>query len=108
MHIGNVVEKSGLPAKTIRYYESIGLIPSAARTANGYRIYDEVDLRSLQFIQRARSLGFPVSDVAGLLALWRDHSRASADVKGLAQNRIAHVERKIEELQKMKRTARSC
>jgi MerR family copper efflux transcriptional regulator len=102
MHIGNVAEKSGVPAKTIRYYESIGLIPSAARTANGYRIYDELDLRTLQFIQRSRSLGFSVSDVASLLALWRNRSRTSAEVKQLAQKRIAHVERKIEELQAMK------
>jgi MerR family transcriptional regulator, copper efflux regulator len=102
MQIGNVAERSGVPAKTIRYYESIGLIPSAVRTLSGYRIYDEVGLRTLQFIQRARGLGFSVSEVAGLLALWRDHSRASADVKQLAQNRIAHVERKIEELQAMK------
>lgn len=103
MHIGNVAERSGVPAKTIRYYESVGLIPSAARAANGYRVYDELDLRALQFIQRARSLGFSVSEVASLLALWRDRSRASAEVKRLAQNRIAHVERKIEELQMLKR-----
>jgi MerR family transcriptional regulator, copper efflux regulator len=103
MHIGNVAERSGVPAKTIRYYESIGLIPSAARTPNGYRIYDDLDLRTLQFIQRARSLGFPVSEVASLLALWHDRSRASAEVKLLAQKRIAHVERKIEELQAIKR-----
>jgi MerR family copper efflux transcriptional regulator len=103
MHIGNVAERSGVPAKTIRYYESIGLIPSAARTPNGYRIYDDLDLRTLQFIQRARSLSFPVSEVASLLALWHDRSRASAEVKLLAQKRIAHVERKIEELQAIKR-----
>ena len=99
MHFGIVAERSGVPAKTIRYYESIGLIASAARTANGYRIYDELDLRTLQFIKRARSLGFPVSEVASLLALWRDRSVASAEVKLLAQKRIAHVERKSEELQ---------
>lgn len=103
MHIGIVAERSGVPAKTIRYYESVGLIPSAARAANGYRVYDELDLRALQFIQRARSLGFSVSEVASLLALWRDRSRASAEAKRLAQERIAHVERKIEELQMLKR-----
>jgi MerR family copper efflux transcriptional regulator len=103
MHIGNVAERSGVPAKTIRYYESIGLIPSATRTGNGYRVYDELELRTLQFIKRARSLGFPVSEVASLLALWQDRGRASAEVKQLAQKRIAHVERKIEELQMIKR-----
>jgi MerR family copper efflux transcriptional regulator len=103
MHIGNVAERSGVPAKTIRYYESIGLIPSATRTGNGYRIYDELDLRTLQFVKRARSLGFPVGEVASLLALWQDRGRASAEVKQLAQKRIAHIERKIEELQTIKR-----
>ena len=102
MHIGDGAERSGVPAKTIRYYESIGLIPSAERTQAGYRIYDEVDLSTLQFIKRARSLGFPVSDVAELLALWRDRGRNSAEVKRFAQMRITHIERKLEELQGLK------
>jgi Cu(I)-responsive transcriptional regulator len=102
MHIGDVAERSGVPAKTIRYYESIGLIPSAERTRGGYRIYDEVDLRTLQFIKRARSLGFPVHDVAELLALWGDRNRTSAEVKRLAEMRITHIERKLEELQGLK------
>ena len=104
MHIGDVAERSGVPAKTIRYYESIGLIPSAERTQGGYRIYDEVDLRTLQFIKRAPSLGFPVNDVVELLALWRDRHRTSAEVKRLAQMRITHIERKVEELRSLKRT----
>ena len=103
MHIGDVAERSGVPAKTIRYYESVGLIPSAERTRGGYRIYDEVDLRTLQFIKRARSLGFPVCDVAELFALWRDRNRTSAEVKRLAEMRITHIERKLEELRSLKR-----
>lgn len=101
MHIGGVAERSGVSAKTIRYYESIGLIPSTERTQGGYRIYDEVDLRTLQFIKRARSL--PVNDVAELLALWRDRDRTSAEVKRLAQMRITHIEGKLEELQAIRR-----
>lgn len=103
MNIGTVAVRSGVPPKTIRYYESVGLIPSADRAPNGYRVYDEVDVQTLRFIQRARDLGFSVEDVASLLALWRDRNRASAEVKGLALRRIEHVERKILKLETIKR-----
>ena len=97
MQIGTVAARSGLPPKTIRYYESIGLIRSAGRAANGYRAYDETDLRTLRFIQRARSLGFTIEDVTALLGLWRDR-RPSAEVKELVLERIAQIERKLLEL----------
>jgi MerR family copper efflux transcriptional regulator len=104
MQIGTVAKKSGVPAKTIRYYESVGLIDAARRTAGGYRTYDERDVETLRFIQRARSLGFPVADVADLLALWRDRERQSAQVKALAERHLAEMDRKIAELRGMRQT----
>jgi Cu(I)-responsive transcriptional regulator len=104
MNIGGVAEKSGVPAKTIRYYEEIGLIDAALRSMNGYRVYGERDVQTLCFIQRARSLGFSVKDVASLVALWKDTHRASAAVKDLARNHVAEIDRKIAELGSMRRT----
>lgn len=104
MNIGSAAKRSGVPAKTIRYYEGVGLIPSAGRTAAGYRVYTDRDVEMLRFIHRARSLGFPVKEVAALLTLWQDRERASADVRRLAQGHIADIEAKIEELQGIRRT----
>ena len=104
MNIGIVSDRSGLPAKTIRYYEDIGLIPQPPRTEGGYRAYSETDLETLRFVQRARSLGFSVKEVGELLALWRDRDRSSADVKALALGHVARIERKIAELQSMRDT----
>ena len=104
MNIGQAAAASGVPAKTIRYYESIGLIPAAGRTASGYRDYDRKEVETLRFIQRARSLGFSVKEVSELLALWRDRSRASAEVKRVALGHVAEIERKIAELQGMRHT----
>ena len=75
MNIGTVAEQSGVPAKTIRYYESIGLITPAARELNGYRRYGSTDMRALSFIKRARGLGFSVEEVRDLLDLWRNRKR---------------------------------
>ena len=99
MKIGEVANASGVPAKTIRYYESVGLIPAATRADNGYREYAANDVQTLRFIQRARSLGFSVEAIGELLPLWRDRSRASADVRGIALRHVEEVERKIEQLQ---------
>jgi Cu(I)-responsive transcriptional regulator len=99
MNIGTAAKKSGIPAKTIRYYESIGLIPPAHRTDSGYRSFGQMDIDTLCFIQRARSLGFSVKDVARLLDLWRDRTRASGDVKALAMHHAEEIDRKIAELQ---------
>lgn len=104
MNIGTAAARSGVPAKTIRYYESIGLIPRAARTGGNYRDYDDSDLQTLRFIQRARRLGFAVKDVASLLTLWRDRRRASADVKRLAEGHIAEIDQRMEELRTMRKT----
>mgnify|MGYP001570031474 CR=1 FL=1 len=104
MNIGQAATHSGVPAKTIRYYESIGLIRRAARTAGNYRDYDDIDLQTLRFIQRARKLGFSVKDVGALLTLWRDKRRASGTVKRLAEGHIAEIDRRMEELKSMRRT----
>jgi len=98
MKISEVAARSGMPAKTIRYYEETGLLPRAQRKINGYRTYSEQDVQSLRFIHRARGLGFSVEDVASLLDLWRDKRRASADVKALALRHIARIEHKMKEL----------
>jgi MerR family copper efflux transcriptional regulator len=112
LNIGEAAQASGVSAKMIRHYESIGLLPAARRTASGYRVYGEQEVRMLQFIHRGRALGFPLEKIAGLLALWQDQDRASADVRRLAEQHIEELDRKIAELQSMKRTletlARSC
>lgn len=103
MNIGTVARRSGVPPKSIRYYESIGLIHPAERRPNGYRSYSPRDMRTLAFIRRARSLGFSVEEVRDLLDLWRDRSRKSAAVKAMATHHIEALERKIEELQSMRK-----
>ena len=108
MNIGKVAELSGVPAKTIRYYESIGLTLPPARSESGYRTYAEEDVHMLKFVARARSLGFSIDDCRGLLALYRDRGRASADVKRIAEEHIGEIERKIAELQSMQKKTCIC
>ena len=102
--IGDVAERTGIPTKTIRYYEEVSLLKPAKRAANGYRMYDERSVHVLRFISRARSLGFPLKDVGDLLALWGDKRRTSARVKQLAQAHIESIERKLAELEAMRST----
>lgn len=104
MNIGEAASASGVSTKMIRYYESIGLIAGAARTLSGYRTYGDSEIQMLRFIKRARNLGFSIKSISELLALWRDHSRHSADVKKLALNHIAELERKIAEMRSMANT----
>lgn len=99
MNIGAVATRSGVPAKTIRYYESVGLIPPAQRSDNGYRHYTEIDVQALRFVHRARNLGFSVDDVANLLDLWQDRQRTSAQVQALAKQHLERTKGKIQELQ---------
>ena len=103
MNIGAVARASGLPAKTIRYYEDIGLI-APQRCANGYRDFNEADLNLLAFIGRARGLGFSIEECRALLSLWRDRARASADVKELAGRHLADIDTKMAELRAMRDT----
>ena len=104
MNIGEASQQSGVSAKTIRYYEDIGLIEPAARHSNNYRDYDETGVHTLQFLKRARSLGFSIEDCRDLLSLYADQNRSSADVKAVAQRRVRDIDRKIAELEAMRAT----
>ncbi|MCA1368346.1 Cu(I)-responsive transcriptional regulator [Bradyrhizobium sp. BRP14] len=104
MNIGQASKASGISSKMIRYYEQIGLIRPALRTASSYRVYSDNDIHTLRFVRRARDLGFSVEQIKDLLTLWRDRSRTSADVKAVALEHIAELERKIAAIQEMAET----
>ncbi|MEO1091647.1 MAG: Cu(I)-responsive transcriptional regulator [Pseudomonadota bacterium] len=104
MKIGEAARRSGLPTKTIRFYEQIGLIGGRGREANGYRVYDTADVHRLRFVARARALGFSVEQCRELLALYADRDRASADVKALALAHVDQIDGRIAELRAMKVT----
>lgn len=111
-NIGEAAKASGVSAKMIRHYEAIGLTGAARRTDAGYRVYSEQDVQVLQFIHRGRALGFSLEQIGALLALWQDKQRASADVRALAKAHIEELNRKIAEMEAMRRTlerlAKSC
>ncbi len=104
MNIGELAKGTGIAAKTIRYYESVGLLAAPSRSGGNYRIYGERDLATLRFVQRARKLGFSVKEVGDLVALWQDRQRASADVRALATAHLGEIERKLKELEAMRAT----
>lgn len=103
MNIGTAAKQSGLPSKTIRYYEDIGLI-QPPRTANGYRSFGEREVNILRFLGSARALGFSIDECRTLLTLWQDKKRASADVRQLAESHLEEIDRKIAQLYKMRET----
>lgn len=107
MNIGQASGASGISAKMIRYYESIGLVPKAVRTNGGYRDYDETSVHRLRFIRRARDLGFSFDQIRELLKLWSDKRRSSADVKALAEEHIAELEERALHLREMITTLKS-
>lgn len=101
MKVSEAAARSGVSAKMIRYYESIGLIAPSARRANAYRDLDERDVHDLRFIRRARALGFSVEEIGKLLALWRDRARPSREVKRIAGQHVADLEARIAEMEAM-------
>jgi MerR family gold-responsive transcriptional activator of gol and ges genes len=104
MQIGQAAKGSGVSAKMIRHYEAIGLLPEADRRESGYRDYSHSDLHRLQFIRRARDLGFPIERIRVLLKLWSDRERSNAEVKALALAHVAELEQKIRQLSDMRET----
>lgn len=100
--IGRAAHLSGVTAKMIRHYESLGLLPKVARTSGDYRVYTQNEVHALRFIRRARGLGFAMHEIATLLGLWRDQRRASKEVKRLALQHVEELDNKIAELQSMR------
>lgn len=106
MNIGEASKASGVSTKMIRYYESIGLIKAPLRTESGYRVYSDSEVHALRFISQARDLGFSIDQMGDLLALWRDRTRASGDVKAIALGHVEALEAKVRALQAMSSTLR--
>lgn len=104
MNIGEAAHASGMSARMIRHYESLGLLPAAGRTQSGYRQYTEVDVHSLRFIRHARDLGFGTAQIEQLLALWHNRRRTNRTVRGLALAHLSQLDAKIEALQAMRAT----
>jgi Cu(I)-responsive transcriptional regulator len=99
LDIGAAARKSGVSAKMIRHYESIGLLPKAARTVANYRVYRPTDIHTLRFIKRARTLGFSIEDIRQLVGLWQNRSRSSAAVKNLSRKHVQALKQRIGEMQ---------
>jgi MerR family transcriptional regulator, copper efflux regulator len=104
LNIGQAAARSGVSAKMVRHYESLGLLPTVHRSDAGYRQYGEKEVHTLRFIRRARALGFSMAEIAELLKLWQNKRRASADVKRIAMAHVADLERRIAEMEAMKQT----
>jgi MerR family copper efflux transcriptional regulator len=104
MNIGEAARASGVTAKMIRYYESVGLFEPVGRTEAGYRVYGTHEVHSLRFVRQARRLGFLVEDIRKLLALWQDRKRASSDVRAIAMQHVTELDRRINEMTEMRDT----
>lgn len=104
MQIGQAAKASGVSAKMIRHYEAIGLVPHAGRRGNDYRDYSPADVQRLQFIRRARDLGFSMEQIRDLLRLWSDRDRSNAEVKAIALAHVAELDEKIEQMRAMAAT----
>lgn len=104
MNIGEAAARSGVSAKMVRHYESLGPLPKVKRTEGGYRQYSDNEVHTLRFVRRARDLGFSMDEIAELLKLWQNRRRASADVKRIALAHVADLDRRMSEMAAMKRT----
>lgn len=104
VQIGTAAELSGISAKMVRHYESLGLLPRVTRTESGYRLYSEAEVHTLRFIKRARDLGFSMAEIGELVALWQNRRRASASVKRIAQQHVDELAARIAAMQAMQRT----
>jgi len=104
MNIGEAAKASGINAKLIRHYESIGIIPKASRSDSGYRRYSENDVHILTFVRRSRSMGFSMKEIKKLVNLWRNRTRASSEVKKMTLTHLDNIERKISDLQAIRST----
>jgi MerR family transcriptional regulator, copper efflux regulator len=102
--IGQAAERSGVSPKMLRHYESLGLLPPVARTESGYRLYGAREVHTLRFIRRSRDLGFSMAEIAELLKLWQNRGRASAQVKRIAEAHLADLDRRLADLQAMRRS----
>ncbi|MFT4193978.1 Cu(I)-responsive transcriptional regulator [Ottowia sp.] len=102
--IGEAARACGVSAKMVRHYEALGLLGVVARTGGGYRQYGAADIHTLRFIKRARELGFSMAEIAGLVGLWHNHQRASSEVKRIAEQHLAELEKRIQGLQDMRQT----
>lgn len=103
-NIGEAAARSGISAKMLRYYESLGLLPAVARTEAGYRRYSDKEVHTLRFIRRARDLGFSIAEITELLKLWQNRKRASSEVKRIALAHVADLDRRLAEMMAMKRS----
>ena len=104
VNIGTAADLTGISAKMVRHYESLGLLPRVTRTDSGYRQYSETDVHTLRFIKRARDLGFSMAEIGELVALWQNRRRASASVKRIAQKHVDELAARIAAMQAMQRT----
>ena len=103
-NIGEAASRSGVSAKMVRHYESLGLLPSVNRTESGYRQYSEKEVHTLRFIKRSRDLGFGMAEIAELLKLWQNRRRSSAEVRRIASRHVADLDQRIAEMEEMRRT----
>jgi Cu(I)-responsive transcriptional regulator len=104
MNIGEAAKLSGVSAKMVRHYESLGLLPAVMRTDAGYRQYTDKEVHTLRFIRRARDLGFSMVEIAELVKLWQNQRRSSASVRKIASKHLADIDAKMAEMAAMRKT----
>jgi Cu(I)-responsive transcriptional regulator len=104
MNIGEAAKRSGVSAKMVRHYESLGLLPNVPRTDSGYRQYGDREVHTLRFIRHARDLGFSMVEISELVKLWQNQRRSSANVKKIAQKHLADIDAKLAEMAAMRKT----